>query len=67
MTPTFGSIPFFAEGFENSSRKVRIIKLVKGYSIYRELIIHYAIEQILLQVKSSDSMISLTAFQEITS
>ena len=36
------SISFLAEGFENSSRKVRIIKLTKGYAIFRELIIHYA-------------------------
>jgi hypothetical protein len=44
----FTSISFFTEGFENSSRRVRVIKLVKGYSIFRELIIHYAIEQIML-------------------
>jgi hypothetical protein len=47
----FSSISFFSEEFENSSRKVKIIKLVKGYSIFRELIIHYAIEQIMLHVK----------------
>ncbi len=45
------SISFFAEGFENSSRKVRILKLVKGYAIFKELIIHYAIEQIMLLYK----------------
>jgi len=60
----FGSIPFFADGFENSSRNVRIIKLVKGYTIYNELIIHYAVEQILLHVKSS-KYDHLHAFQEL--
>ena len=60
----FGSIPFFADGFENSSRNVRIIKLVKGYAIYNELIIHYAVEQILLHVKSS-KYDHLHAFQEL--
>jgi len=60
----FGSIPFFTDGFENSSRKVRIIKLAKGYAIYNELIIHYAIEQILLRVKSS-KYDHLHAFQEL--
>ncbi len=49
---TLNSITFLAEGFENSSRKVRILKLVKGYSIYKELIIHYALEQILVNIKS---------------
>jgi hypothetical protein len=49
---SLGSVPFLAEGFENSSRKVRILKLTKGYGVYRELIIHYAIEQILQHVKS---------------
>ena len=62
--PDFGSIPFFADGFENSSRKVRIIKMVKGYAIYNELIIHYAVEQILMRVKSS-KYDQLRAFQEI--
>ncbi len=51
--PVFNSIPFFADGFENSSRKVRIIKLVKGYSIFNELIVHYAIQQILLDIRIS--------------
>ncbi|HXB29811.1 MAG TPA: DUF4954 family protein [Puia sp.] len=48
---TLNSVTFLAEGFENSSRKVRILKLVKGYSIYKELIIHYALEQILVNIK----------------
>jgi Domain of unknown function (DUF4954) len=49
--PSFNSIPFLADGFENSSRRVRIIKLVKGYHIFRELIIHYAMEQIMIYIK----------------
>ena len=58
----FTSISFFAEKFENSSRKVRVIKLVKGYSIFRELIIHYAIEQIMLHVNNG-KFNDLSAFQ----
>jgi len=58
----FISVPFFAEGFENSSRNVRIIKLVKGYSIFRELIIHYAIEQIMLYV-GNDKFSGLSEFK----
>src|SRR5450631_60344 len=42
--PSFSSIPFLADGFENGTRMVRILKLIKAYVIYRELIVHYAIE-----------------------
>jgi hypothetical protein len=59
----FTGISFFAEGFENSSRKVRIIKLVKGYSIFRELIIHYAVEQIILHT-GEGKWNGLTSFQQ---
>jgi len=62
--PSFSSIPFLADGFENGTRKVRILKLIKAYAIYRELIVHYAIEQILIHLKSG-SFKSLHAFQEI--
>jgi hypothetical protein len=59
----FTSISFYAEEFENSSRKVRVIKLIKGYSIFRELIIHYAIEQIIKHI-SSEKFNTLSAFQQ---
>jgi hypothetical protein len=59
----FTSISFFAEGFENSSRNVRVIKLVKGYSIFRELIIHYAIEQIMLHT-GNGKFNGFSAFQK---
>jgi hypothetical protein len=61
---SFSSIPFFADGFENSTRKVRIIKLTKAYGIYQELIIHYAVGQILFHAKFG-KMNTLAAFQEI--
>jgi Domain of unknown function (DUF4954) len=60
---SISSMVFSAEGFENSSRKVRIIKLTKGYAIYNELIIHYAMEQIVLCIKSN-KINSLSALQE---
>jgi NDP-sugar pyrophosphorylase family protein len=61
--PAFNSIQFFAHGFENSSRKVRIIKFVKGHSIFRELIIHYAVREIMIQINSSEFS-GLEKFQE---
>ena len=60
---SISSLVFSAEGFENSSRKVRILKLTKGYAIYNELIIHYAMEQIVLCIKSN-KFNSLAALQE---
>ena len=56
-------IPFFAEGYENSSRKIRILKLEKAYAIFQKLIVHYAIEQILIHLKSREFK-NLSAFQE---
>ncbi|HSZ33325.1 MAG TPA: DUF4954 family protein [Puia sp.] len=56
------SVPFFAEGFENSKRTVRILKLLKGYAIYKELIIHYTVEQVLRYIKSNN-LSSLTDLQ----
>ncbi len=61
--PSLHSIPFIADGFENSSRKVHILKLLKAYTIYRELIIHYAIQQIMVHLKSGYYN-TLAAFQE---
>lgn len=58
-----GSISFFAEGYENSRRKVRINKLTRAHAIYKELIVHYAIEQILIHVKSGNYK-SLESLQE---
>jgi hypothetical protein len=61
---SFSSTPFLAEGFENSSRKVRILKLAKGYAVYKELIIHYAIQQIIIHT-GSGIYSRLAAFQDI--
>ncbi len=60
--PTLHTISFFAEGYENSSRKIRVIKLLKGYAIFNELITHYAIEQILINL-NSDQYNNLAEFQ----
>ncbi len=56
------NMSFIAEGFENSKRTVRILKLEKGYAIFRELIIHYAVEQVLHFTRSNDFS-SLSSFQ----
>ena len=37
-----------AEGCENSRRKVKIVKAVRAYQVYQELIVYYGISQLLL-------------------
>ncbi len=61
--PILHSMHFLAEGFENSTRKVRINKLTKAYGIYRELIIHYAVEQMILKIRNGH-FVNLSAFQK---
>jgi hypothetical protein len=61
--PILHSMHFLAEGFENSTRRVRINKLVKAYGIYRELVLHYAVEQMVKKIQHS-RFVSLSAFLE---
>ncbi len=41
------SIAITAEGFENSKRKVTILKTAQAYQVYKRMIVFYAIEQLL--------------------
>jgi NDP-sugar pyrophosphorylase family protein len=58
------TLDFFAERFENSTRRVRILKLLKAYGIYRELVVHYAVKQVILQIQTGHFE-NLTAFQNM--
>ncbi len=40
-------LEILAEGFENTNRKVQLIKVVEAYSIFKELIIYYGITQLI--------------------
>ncbi|HYM93175.1 MAG TPA: DUF4954 domain-containing protein, partial [Chitinophagaceae bacterium] len=40
-------IEILAEGFENSERKVELIKVSQAYSIYKELIVYYGASQLI--------------------
>jgi hypothetical protein len=46
-------LEIFAEGFENSKRKVRLIKVYKAYHIYKELISFYAADQLITYMKNN--------------
>jgi Domain of unknown function (DUF4954) len=39
-------LDILADGFEHSKRKVKLIKVMEAYHVYRELIIHYAVLQL---------------------
>ncbi|HEX5652467.1 MAG TPA: DUF4954 family protein [Chitinophagaceae bacterium] len=39
-------LEILAEGFENSSRKVELVKVAEAYGIFRELIIYYGVSQL---------------------
>lgn len=45
--PLLNKLEILAEGFENSSRKCVLIKVPQAYTIFRELIAFYAVEQLL--------------------
>jgi len=52
---------YYVNGFENSHRKVQIIKLPEAIKLFEELIIYYGTRQLLLHIKVNN----LTSFQEI--
>ena len=45
--PIIEELEILAEGFENSKRKVVVIKIVKAYKIFQELISFYCVNQLL--------------------
>jgi hypothetical protein len=56
-------LSFFAEGFEHSTRPVRIIKMIEAYRVFKELINYFAAEQ-LLQFMDRKGFRSLTDLQK---
>ncbi len=45
--PALDELEILAEGFENTKRKVVIIKIIKSYHIFKELVIFYCVNQLL--------------------
>ncbi|SHM74233.1 protein of unknown function [Cyclobacterium lianum] len=45
--PILQRLDIFAEGWENSSRKVRVVKVMEAYRIYKQLLLYYPIHCIL--------------------
>jgi len=45
--PAIEELEILAEGFENSTRKVQLVKVIQAYSIFKELVLYYGITQLL--------------------
>lgn len=57
------TLEILADGFENSKRKVQLLKIERSYSIYKELIVYYTMEQLIQfatahTVKSFDALLA---------
>ncbi len=58
------TLEILADGFENSKRKVQLLKVERSYAIFKELIVYYAMEQVLhfatmRKPKSFDALLTL--------
>ena len=47
------TLEILAEGWENSDRKVKLVKVAQSWSIFRELIAHYAAEQLMRSINEN--------------
>ncbi|MCW3107872.1 MAG: hypothetical protein JWQ09_2378, partial [Segetibacter sp.] len=56
-------LEILAEGFENTRRKVVIIKVLKAYHLFKELIQYYCVNQILDLIKEKE----ITGFENLVS
>src|SRR4051812_8177873 len=59
--PIVNDLEILAEGVENSKRKTVIIKIVKGYDIFKQLVRYYCCNQILAFVKEK----KIQSFEEL--
>ena len=48
-----GDLEILAEGWENTDRKVRLIKVHQAWTLFRELIVHHAVNQVLSLAKEN--------------
>ena len=57
------NLEIFAQGFENSGRKVRLIKVLQAYPVFEEIVSYYAATMIVSAIQSGGYE-TLLAFQE---
>ena len=59
--PLIDELDIFADGFENSDRKTRLVKISQAYNVFKELIIYHAVGELITliklnQIKKFDSL-----------
>jgi hypothetical protein len=47
------TLEILAKGWENTDRKVKLVKVAQAWSIFRELIAHYAAEQLMRSIREN--------------
>lgn len=47
-------LEFYAEGFENSNRKIQLVKVPEAYRLYKELIIYYGSTQLIQFIETKE-------------
>ena len=53
-TAVADKLEILAEGFENTNRKVQLIKVTKAYAIFKELVIYYGITQLVQFIEKNN-------------
>ncbi len=54
-------LEILASGFENSDRKVKLIRVLQAYPVFRELIVHHAVNQLLHLIQAEQ----INSFEEL--
>jgi hypothetical protein len=52
--PIVNELPILADGFENARRPVRIIKVMRSYHIFKELVMYYLVQQLLEHISTNN-------------
>ena len=52
--PVVNELVILADGFENSRRPVKIIKVLRSYHLFKELVNYYLVQQLLQHIRSNN-------------
>jgi hypothetical protein len=52
--PVVNELVILADDFENSRRPVRIIKVMRSYNLFKELVMYYLVQQLLAHIRTNN-------------
>jgi hypothetical protein len=52
--PVVNELAILADGFENSRRPVRILKVQRAYNLFKELVMYYLVQQLLEHIRTNN-------------